>query len=120
MKYKKSIIRTIIFWALGLMNTIFIKSEDIGTWKNYTGYVLLILALIDTIISIIIIFKKAKQEQIKFFFLKVLTIVLPFYFIYIPLLQEDSKNPKIKTLWIYILTGFLVYFTGIVIYNLIK
>ena len=50
MKNKKHIwtmIRAIIFLTVGLMNTVFIKYEDIGTWKNYFGYAFLIVALID-------------------------------------------------------------------------
>ncbi len=42
------IIRTILFLVVGLMNTILIKPEDIGSFKNYLGYGLLILGLIDT------------------------------------------------------------------------
>jgi hypothetical protein len=41
------IIRTILFLVVGLMNTILIKPEDIGSFKNYLGYGLLILGLID-------------------------------------------------------------------------
>jgi hypothetical protein len=41
------IIRTILFLVVGLMNTILIKPEDIGSFKNYLGYGLLILGIID-------------------------------------------------------------------------
>ena len=34
------------------MNTLLIKPEDIGTWKNYVGYALLIIALFDIIFLI--------------------------------------------------------------------
>lgn len=30
------------------MNTVFVKPEDVGTWKNYLGYGLLIFAFVDT------------------------------------------------------------------------
>ena len=46
------VVRTITFVIVGLFNTVFIQPEDIGTWKNYLGYGLLILALIDVILLI--------------------------------------------------------------------
>ena len=45
-------IRTIIFYTLGIMNTIFIRPEDVGTLKNYIGYILLLLAIMDTIFKV--------------------------------------------------------------------
>ncbi|NVK50817.1 MAG: hypothetical protein HWE09_13690 [Cyclobacteriaceae bacterium] len=42
-----NVIRTMLFLIIGLMNTVFVKPEDVGTWKNYLGYGLLILALVD-------------------------------------------------------------------------
>ncbi|TFV95557.1 hypothetical protein E4S40_04890 [Algoriphagus kandeliae] len=42
-----NVIRTILFIVIGLMNTVFIKAEDVGSFKNYLGYVLLVLGLID-------------------------------------------------------------------------
>ncbi|MFC2083433.1 hypothetical protein ACFLS9_00095 [Bacteroidota bacterium] len=41
--------RTVIFYFLGILNTIFIRPEDVGTWKHYLGYILLVLAVVDTI-----------------------------------------------------------------------
>jgi len=46
------IIRTVLFYFIGLMNTIFIKPENIGSWENYLGYLILILAVVDTIVII--------------------------------------------------------------------
>ena len=43
-----AIIRTATFIIVGLMNTAFIRPEDIGSWKNYAGYLFLILAVVDT------------------------------------------------------------------------
>jgi hypothetical protein len=43
-------IRIALFIIIGLMNTVFIRPEDIGTWKNYVGYALLLLGLIDSLI----------------------------------------------------------------------
>ncbi|HKI79954.1 MAG TPA: hypothetical protein VKA26_15535 [Ignavibacteriaceae bacterium] len=43
-----TIIRTALFLLIGLMNTVFIRPEDIGSWKNYAGYFFMILAILDT------------------------------------------------------------------------
>ncbi|WP_462319442.1 hypothetical protein [Marinilabilia sp.] len=37
---------------VGLMNTVFIKSEDIGTWKNFVGYGFLLIAIVDALFLI--------------------------------------------------------------------
>jgi hypothetical protein len=42
-----TVIRTLLFVTIGLLNTVFIRPEDIGTWKNYIGYGLLIVAAAD-------------------------------------------------------------------------
>jgi len=55
-----TITRTLTLVIVGLMNTVLIKPEDIGTWKNYVGYVFLIVAVFDTI-YLIIQFKKEKK-----------------------------------------------------------
>lgn len=46
------VIRTLLFLILGMMNTVLIKPEDIGTWKNYVGYGSLLAAALDTSILI--------------------------------------------------------------------
>ena len=38
-----TIIRTLLFLIMGLFNTVFIKPEDAGTYKEYLGYFFLIL-----------------------------------------------------------------------------
>ncbi|NVJ87178.1 MAG: hypothetical protein HWE15_12780 [Algoriphagus sp.] len=47
-KISWNLIRTILFLVIGLMNTVFVKPEDVGSFKNYLGYVLLVLGIIDT------------------------------------------------------------------------
>ena len=47
-----TIMRTLLFFIIGLMNTVFIRPEDIGSWKNYVGYLFLLLAVIDTALLI--------------------------------------------------------------------
>lgn len=48
--------------VVGLFNTLLIRPEDVGTWKNYVGYVFLIIALVNIVILFLIIRKKAKNE----------------------------------------------------------
>lgn len=45
------------------MNTVLIRPEDVGSWKNYIGYALLIIALFD-IVSIFIQLKRNKNEKV--------------------------------------------------------
>ena len=45
-------IRTFTFYLIGAMNTIMIRPEDVGTFKNYLGYVLLVLAVADTVYGV--------------------------------------------------------------------
>jgi len=42
-----SLIRTVMFIVIGLMNTVLIRDEDIGSFKNYFGYLLLIVGIVD-------------------------------------------------------------------------
>jgi len=44
-----TICRTLTFLVVGLFNTVLIRPEDVGSWKNYLGYFLLALALYDII-----------------------------------------------------------------------
>ncbi|WP_420388597.1 hypothetical protein [Roseivirga sp.] len=44
-----TIIRTLGFYLIGLFNTVLIQQEDKGTWKNYLGYGILLIAVLDTI-----------------------------------------------------------------------
>ena len=43
-----TIIRTATFFLIGLMNTVFIRTENTGSWENYAGYFFLLLAVIDS------------------------------------------------------------------------
>ena len=45
-------IRLLFFLTVGLLNTVFIKKEDVGSWQNYLGYILLLLAIIDIVILV--------------------------------------------------------------------
>ena len=46
---KKSwpLIRMLLFIVIGLFNTVFIRPEDVGGWKNYLGYAFLLMGAID-------------------------------------------------------------------------
>ncbi len=41
------ILRTALFIIIGLFNTVLIRPEEVGTWKNYLGYALLLIGIID-------------------------------------------------------------------------
>ena len=56
------IIRTVLFYLIGLMNTIFIKPENIGSWENYLGYAILVIAVIDTIVIVRKYFQNKKEN----------------------------------------------------------
>ncbi|MCS5491127.1 hypothetical protein [Algoriphagus limi] len=58
-KISWNVIRTILFITIGLMNTVFVKAEDVGSFKNYLGYALLVLGLIDAFFLIRSKLKKA-------------------------------------------------------------
>jgi hypothetical protein len=57
-KLNWSIIRTAMFILVGLMNTVFIRPEDIGSWKNYIGYLFLLIAVVDAFFIVKKIFLK--------------------------------------------------------------
>ncbi len=59
MKNIWTIFRILTFYIVGMFNTVLIKQEDVGTWKNYLGFLLLLIALIDTIVFI----KKNKSKR---------------------------------------------------------
>jgi hypothetical protein len=42
--------RTALFWIVGLMNTLWIRPEDTGTWKNWIGIAMLAIAIADTVV----------------------------------------------------------------------
>lgn len=52
MKKYWPILRTLTFLIVGIFNTLLIRPEDVGTWKNYIGYGLLIIGIIDAIVLI--------------------------------------------------------------------
>jgi hypothetical protein len=43
------LLRTLLFWIVGLFNTALIRPEEVGSWKNIVGWVLLAVAVVDTI-----------------------------------------------------------------------
>jgi hypothetical protein len=45
------------------LNTVFIRPEDIGTWKNYLGYGFLLVAVIDMFFIIKLYLKRNKNEE---------------------------------------------------------
>ena len=47
MKKYWPVLRTLTFLIVGVFNTVLIRPEDIGNWKHYAGYILLIIGIID-------------------------------------------------------------------------
>ena len=45
---------------VGLMNTVLIRAEDVGSWKNYVGYLFLLIAIINFILLVKVILYKKK------------------------------------------------------------
>jgi FtsH-binding integral membrane protein len=43
------VLRTVLFWIIGLGNTVFVKAGDVGSWRNWLGWVMLGLAVADTV-----------------------------------------------------------------------
>jgi hypothetical protein len=41
--------RTVLFWIIGLLNTVFLRAEDLGSWKNWVGWAVLLIAAGDTV-----------------------------------------------------------------------
>lgn len=54
-----AVTRMLTFIIIGLFNTVLIRQEDIGSWKNYLGYAFLALALID----LYLIFRSFKVQR---------------------------------------------------------
>ena len=47
---------------VGLMNTVFIRPEDLGTWKNCVGYAFLLIALGNLLILVLKLRSFAKRR----------------------------------------------------------
>ncbi|MCP4092715.1 MAG: hypothetical protein GY747_04630 [Planctomycetes bacterium] len=48
-KYVWYLTRTLTFWIVGWFNTAMIQPEDAGGWKNWLGWLLLAMALCDSV-----------------------------------------------------------------------
>jgi len=57
-----TIARILLFIIIGLFNTVLIRPEDIGTWKNYVGYGALLFAVIDIFFLIKLFFKNYNEK----------------------------------------------------------
>ena len=45
---------------IGIMNTVLIRAEDVGSWKNYVGYLFLLIAIVNFILFVKSMFYKKK------------------------------------------------------------
>lgn len=50
--------RVILLIIVGVFNTVLIRPEEAGTWKNYLGYALLIIGVLDGILQLRRYFKQ--------------------------------------------------------------
>ena len=41
--------RTVLFWIIGLGNTVWARPEDVGGWRTWVGGALLAIAVVDTV-----------------------------------------------------------------------
>jgi hypothetical protein len=53
--------RTILFWIIGVLNTLFLRPEHVGGWRQWVGIVFLVIALADTI-ALIVGFVRRRQQ----------------------------------------------------------
>ena len=40
--------RTLLFWVVGIFNTALVRPEELGSWRNIVGWVLLVAAALGT------------------------------------------------------------------------
>lgn len=43
------VVRTVLFWIIGLSNTLLIRPQEVGSWTRWLGWVILLAAAGDTI-----------------------------------------------------------------------
>ncbi|MEJ2006124.1 MAG: hypothetical protein P8X57_14440 [Cyclobacteriaceae bacterium] len=53
--------RALLLIIVGVFNTALIRPEDTGTWKNYLGYALLVVGILDVILQVVMYFKRRNQ-----------------------------------------------------------
>jgi len=94
---------------VGLMNTVLLKPEDIGSWKNYIGILLIVIAVVNTVLFAFVIRKKETENKTFDILLKIFAFILPFYFVFYDSLYAKQEYPRMKELMRYLIGGFLVY-----------
>ncbi|GGE40513.1 hypothetical protein GCM10010832_20780 [Psychroflexus planctonicus] len=60
------------------------------------------------------------KNKYLFTLLKVLAIVIPFYFMFYGPLHDNPENPKMKILWKYVFSGFFAYALIIIMIKYLK
>jgi hypothetical protein len=58
-----TIMRTLLFIVIGILNTVLIRQQEIGTWKNYLGYLLLTVGVIELAIFLIKMLNRFNQTK---------------------------------------------------------
>jgi hypothetical protein len=41
--------RTVLLWVVGILNTALLRPEDVGGWRSWLGWTILLMAAIDTL-----------------------------------------------------------------------
>lgn len=60
-----TVVRTLSFILIGLVNTLWAKPEDVGSWKTYFGFFFLILAVADILLLGIYWRRKVNTKNIE-------------------------------------------------------
>ncbi len=47
------LVRILSLVIIGLLNTVFLKPEDMGSWKNYAGFLFMLLAAINVVFLVV-------------------------------------------------------------------
>jgi len=102
---------------VGMMNTVLLNPEDIGTWKNYLGIFFLIIAAVNFILIFVLFSNHREKNKPYVILLKIFAVLLPFYFVFYDSIYANQENPKMKELLGYLAAGFILYFViGVIIY----
>jgi len=49
---------------VGLMNTVLLRPEDVGSWKNYVGYIFLIISAGNLIWLVLILYNRKSGKTV--------------------------------------------------------
>ena len=47
--------------VLGVFNTVLLRPEDVGTWRNYVGYAFLFICLVNVVILLFMLRNRSRK-----------------------------------------------------------